>query len=414
MKIRVAVLSGLTYPVPPIRGGGPQIVLYNTCINMTDPDIDWRILANWEPGLDELDFDRRKIHAIQTSWVDKLALALVNLLPYRTRKRIFSEVGDQKRLLLNLKIVRKLLFQKFDVIVCHESYSLAYLVHLVFPRKKMITYVHNSKVHLDFDEDMWERYVHASTAGMILGSRTSIRDLETRFEVMPPKTWVIYNGIDTEKFNINQKENNRKQNREKYQIKPEEFVFIYCGRIAPIKNIDLVLSAFLELTGSYSKTRLVIVGSAEQDHYGDPSYQEKLQDMIPLKVQGKVIFTGFVSQENLPEIYSVADCGVLGTKEKQETLTLFLLECMACGIPVIAPAVGAIPEVIHNGHEGIVIDREYSQSEMVSAMRRMVENKTEWAARAPTIEKYIQGNFSWKRVAKDLTKILQETDQSPL
>jgi len=408
MKKHVVVLSGLTYPVPPIRGGGPQIVLYNTCLKIFDPDIDWKILANWEPELDQLQFDRSKIIAIKTTWLDKLALKLVNLLPYRLRKSIFSEVGDQERLILNIKILRKLFSLKKDIIVCHESYSLAYLVHLIFPRKKMITYIHNSKVHLDFDPEMWRRYVKASTSGMILGSQVSINDLQAKFGTLPSRTWVIYNGIDSEKFNIEQRNTYRKENLDKYGISEQDFVFIYCGRIAPIKNIDLILDAFLELAEEMPNIKLVIVGSADKDNYGDILFQDKLHQMAAGKNQTKVTFSGFISQEHLPEIYSVADCGVLGTKEKQETLTLFLLECLASGIPVIAPALGAIPEVIRNGKEGMIIPREYTQTELVYAMRQMVNQEADWSERSQNIAKYIQDNFSWQRVADDFVRVLKE------
>lgn len=408
MKKHVVVLSGLTYPVPPIRGGGPQIVLYNTCLNITDPEIDWKILANWESELDQIKFDRNKIITLKTTWVDRLSLRMVNLLPFRLRKRIFSEVGDQERLILNIKILRKLFSIKKDIIVCHESYSLAYLVHLFFPRKNLITYIHNSKIHLDFDSEMWRRYVEASTTGMVLGSQASIDDLRVKFAVFPPRTWVIYNGINIEKFNNSRRNSFRKENRVRYGISEIDFVFIYCGRIAPIKNIDLILNAFLELTEEISDIKLVIVGSADKDNYGDVSYQKKLHQMVAVKNQNKVIFTGFISQEHLPEIYSIADCGVLGTKEKQETLTLFLLECLATGIPVIAPALGAIPEVIRDGKEGVIIPREYTQTEFVSAMRQMVNQEADWSERSQTIEKYIQDNFSWQRVADDFVRVLKE------
>ena len=407
MTIKVAVLSGLTYPVPPIRGGGPQIVLYNTCLNINDPEIDWKILANWDPDLEEIDYDRDRILAIKTTALDRLTLALVNLLPYRIRKRIFSEVGNRERLLLNLKIIRKLLFKRYDVVICHESFSLAYLVHLVFPRKKIITYIHNSKVHLDFDEEMKKRYVIASTGGMVLGSKESLSDLQQRFGYLPRETRVILNGIDIDRFNSEKRERYQDEMRERYGIPLDDFVFIYCGRISPIKNIDRILKSFLELADDLSAARLVIVGSASQDNYGDISYEEQLHRMIPEDRASRVIFTGFIPQEELPQIYAVADCGILGTK-KSETLTLFLLECLACGIPVIAPKLGALPDVIREEKEGILLDREYSIEQMQNAMRKMIRNKTEWQSRSKEIEQYIQQNFTWQRVADEMVKLIRE------
>lgn len=84
--IKVAILSGLNYPVPPIRGGGPQIVLYNTALKMNDPEIDWTIFGNWEMGLESVDYDRNRIKALKTQSIDKFLRGLVNLLPYRWRK----------------------------------------------------------------------------------------------------------------------------------------------------------------------------------------------------------------------------------------------------------------------------------------------------------------------------------------
>lgn len=408
MTIKVAVLSGLTYPVPPIRGGGPQIVLYNTCLNISDPEIEWRILANWEPELEEINYDRYRVLAIKTIAFDRFVLALVNLIPYRIRKRIFSEVGDKDRLLLNLKIIRQLLFRNYHVIVCHESFSLAYLVHLVFPRKKIITYIHNSKVHLDFDEEMWRRYVKASTGGMVLGSKESLSDVQLRFGYLPTETRVIYNGIDNRTFNRSNRERYRDENRDRYRIAQDDFVFIYCGRISPIKNIDLIIHSFLELAVEFANIRLVIVGSASQDNYGDASYEEQLHRIVPEHCASRVIFTGFIPQEELAQIYASADCGVLGTRIKQETLTLFLLECLACGIPVIAPALGAIPEVIREEQEGILLDRDYSIEQMQGAMRKMIRNKNEWQHRSKEIEQYIHEAFAWQRVADDVVKLIRE------
>jgi len=294
--------------------------------------------------------------------------------------------------------------------VCHESFSLAYLVHQVFPRKKIITYIHNSKVHLDFDEEMWRRYVKSSTAGMVLGSKASMNDLQMRFGYLPQHTRVIYNGVDTENFNSRNREQYRNKIRSALQIKEKDHVFLYCGRIAPIKNIDLVLESFLGLANDLDNIRLVIIGSANQDNYGDISYEKRIHQMVPEEHAEKVIFTGFVPQKKLPELYAVADCGVLGTKVKQEGLTLFLLECLACGIPVIAPALGAIPETIRENQEGILLDPNYTIEDLQNAMRRMILDKEKWQSKSKEIERYIHQNFTWQRVARDLVQMIREVE----
>ena len=114
--IKVAILSGLTYPVPPIRGGGPQIVLYNTALKMNDPDIEWTIFGGWELGLESVKYDRKRIRALKTQPIDRFLRRLVNLLPYRWRKSLFSVVGNPDLMILNIKVARRLLSQKFDLL----------------------------------------------------------------------------------------------------------------------------------------------------------------------------------------------------------------------------------------------------------------------------------------------------------
>lgn len=407
--IKVAVLSGLNYPVPPIRGGGPQIVLYNTALKMNDPEIEWTIFSDWDKGLESVDYDRKRIRALKTQPIDRFLQRLVNMLPYRWRKSLFSVVGNPDLMILNIKIARRLLFQKFDLVICHESYSLAYLIHKLLSKQKILTYVHNSKVHLDFDDENWRKYALASTAGMILGSQIAKEAIQERFEILP-KMSVIYNGIDTSKFKIEKCEDNLRETRQGLGLSEADFVFIYCGRLTPSKQVHLILEAFIQLALERNDVSLLIVGSAKVDQYGDITYEAELKSMPPDSLVEKVKFVGFVQQEELPKIYGISNCAVLGTSKKkhQETLPLFLLEALSSGVPVIAPANGAIPEVIRQDKEGIILDAEYEMRDMLAAMRRMVEEREAWAARAADISDAIRKDFSWERVADDVTDKIKQ------
>jgi len=140
MKIKgkkpvVAILNGLMNPIPPVKGGGPQIVIYNTCLELGDAPFDWFVLSNWDPQLENTDYDRDKFIAVKTGISDRLLVTIISLFPHRVVKGIFGVVRKD-HLTLNLKLVRNLISRKCDVIVVHDSYSLTYLCHQVFPRKK--------------------------------------------------------------------------------------------------------------------------------------------------------------------------------------------------------------------------------------------------------------------------------------
>ena len=153
---------------------------------------------------------------------------------------------------------------------------------------------------------------------------------------------------------------------------------------------------------------LLIIGSARLMNIAT---MQADKCMPPDSLVDKVKFVGFVQQEELPKIYGISNCAVLGTSKRkhQETLPLFLLEALSSGVPVIAPANGAIPEVIRQDKEGIILDAEYEMSEMLAAMRRMVEEREAWAARANDISDAIRKDFSWERVAGEVTDKIKKS-----
>ena len=72
----------------------------------------------------------------------------------------------------------------------------------------------------------------------------------------------------------------------------------------------------------------------------------RLQDLVrELQLDGAVRFAGRVTEEDLPRMYAAADAFVLPTAEL-ECFGLIALEALACGRPVLATPVGAIPEIL--------------------------------------------------------------------
>jgi colanic acid/amylovoran biosynthesis glycosyltransferase len=86
----------------------------------------------------------------------------------------------------------------------------------------------------------------------------------------------------------------------------------------------------------------------------------QLQDLArDLNIDGRVSFTGFVSQEQLREIYSASHIFLhpsqTGRDGNQEGVPNSMLEAMASGLPVFATQHGGIPEAIENGVSGVLV-----------------------------------------------------------
>ena len=118
------------------------------------------------------------------------------------------------------------------------------------------------------------------------------------------------------------------------------------GNLLPLKGHDLCIDALAELLSDHPESRLVIAGSgpeaaALRQHARDRGVAEHVQ------------FVGSVAHAELVHWYNAADALLLASS--REGWPNVLLEAMACGTPVVATAVGGIPEIIGQGCGGRVV-----------------------------------------------------------
>lgn len=147
-------------------------------------------------------------------------------------------------------------------------------------------------------------------------------------------------GIDLKMFHPG---NNGTHLRKKYNL-PKKPTLLYLGRLDKEKNVDVLLRAFA-LALKKTDANFVIAGFGAEE--------KKLKELArKLKIKKSVTFPGFVSDEDKPDLYNIADCfAIAGIAELQSIVTL---EAMASGLPVIAVDAMALPHLVHHGKNGFL------------------------------------------------------------
>ena len=182
------------------------------------------------------------------------------------------------------------------------------------------------------------------------------------------KVKTIYNGIDLSQFIESQKKEKRGIIRAELQIPSSARLIITVAVLRELKGIQYMLRAFPALLKKHPNTYYLIVG--------DGMYRETLVGEVEkLGLQRNVIFVG--RRMDIPQLLSASDVFVLPTLT--EALPTVLAEAMAAKQPVVACAVGGIPEMITEGVNGKLIPSKDPQA-LTDACEKLLDNPEQTTA----------------------------------
>lgn len=218
-------------------------------------------------------------------------------------------------------------------------------------------------------------------------SNTIKMDILKRFTtIKEDKVEVIYHGIH-ERFKKTSDLARLESVKVKYKL-PSLF-FLFVGNLEPKKNINRIIEAFaITKRNSNSKHKLVIAGKKGW------KYGPIFKLIQKLELQTDVLFLGYVDENDLPTIYSLA--AIFLFPSLYEGFGLPVLEAMACGCPVILSCKGALPEI--SGNICLQVNPN-NPSEIASKIRNLLEDDT---LRKSQVQKGIiwSKKFKWKHTAK--------------
>ena len=174
---------------------------------------------------------------------------------------------------------------------------------------------------------------------------------------------VVRSGVDLERFQPQPQHAARRA----LGLPAEGFHFAYVGRLALRKGLHMLVDAFHRLRARAPHARLLIAGTGPLD--------------APLRAQvlghaldDAVHFLGF--QADVRPVLAATDCLVLPSES--EGLPLILLEAMAAGRATLATDVGGMPEVVRDGHTGLLIPPRRPDA-LEEAMARLLDDPA-WTA----------------------------------
>ena len=181
------------------------------------------------------------------------------------------------------------------------------------------------------------------------------------------KIQTLYNAIDIKRFSV---KHDSAINRKSIGLSEDDFVMVYSGRINKDKGVSELIAAMLLLKENPHLKLLIIGGSFFGNTTSEDSFISSLKDKAKC-LADRIVFTGFVPYENIPDYLHLADIAVLPSMW-DEPFGLTIVEALAAGLPLITTRSGGIPEIC----EGVatIVDRNDVVNNLVAAILNLYEH----------------------------------------
>lgn len=238
-----------------------------------------------------------------------------------------------------------------------------------------------------------ENHMYHRADAVMLPNPTSVRFVETRFNINPDKIHLFMNSINCDAF---------KPNSGLMRI-PKRIVFV--GRIFPTKRLDLLIRATANIPGA----DLVLVGTEPAGlKPGQPSYKEELE-RLARELSVKVHFYGSVPNQALPEILNQASVFVLPSMIEGSPKAL--MEAMAVGCPCIGTRAPGIQEIVEHEQNALLVDGNVD--DLTAAIRRLFEDKDLADRLGKEASRYAREHFDIKKNLEREVALLSELMRDP-
>jgi phosphatidylinositol alpha-1,6-mannosyltransferase len=200
-------------------------------------------------------------------------------------------------------------------------------------------------------------------------------------------------GVDTQRFSGERARNG-----------DSEQTVLFVGRLARKKGVEYLIRAFPAVLACHPAARLLVVGDG-------PCRGELETLSSQLQLQDSVRFAGAQPPATLPRFYQSSRLfvgpSVVARSGDTEAFGLVFVEAMAAGCPVVATAVGGIPEVVIAGRTGLIVEPE-SPGSLAAAINRLLDSPAEAGRMGALARRWARRKFDWRQVARGYAGVLAQ------
>ncbi len=302
-----------------------------------------------------------------------------------------------------------------DVVHCHTWYThLAGCLARPLSAAKLVLTTHSLEPHRPwkveqlgtaYDASAWiERTAYENADGVVAVSRAMRDDVQTLYAVRPERVRVIHNGIDPDEYRPRPAPDVLRR----LGVDPDLPIVLFVGRITRQKGILHLVRAIRYMRPGVQ----VVLCAGAPDTPEIAAQMSALVEAATREAAAAVVW--------IPEMLSKPDVIALYTHAAlfvcpsvYEPFGIINIEAMACETPVVASAVGGIPEIVVPGETGLLVrfeaegggspeprDPEAFSLALAAAVNELLAAPERRLVMGRAARARVVGRFSWQRIAE--------------
>ncbi|MFH1421144.1 MAG: glycosyltransferase family 4 protein [Planctomycetota bacterium] len=317
------------------------------------------------------------------------------------KKLSFPVIRKKSKLSLIIKFISLVMRMKPDIIfVAHRAdfAALASFVNKFFGIPYVISVYGGEILHSFRTKSVKKNFAHSKK---IIAISRFTKSLLTDLDVAEDKIVVVPCGTDPNLFHPDL---NTEQVVKKHNLTNKK-VILSVSRLVERKGHANVIAAMPEILEKIPEALYIIVGKGKEED----NLKKQVSQLI---LEEKVIFAGFVPDNEIPYYYAACDLFIMPSfpaqeGENVEGFGIAYLEANSCGKPVIGGKSGGTEDAVIDGKTGILVDPQNIE-EITDAVVNILSDKSLAAQMGKNGRERVVTELNWSSVTKKILGILKD------